>query len=254
VVEVDPGEALAHTKPIDFFPGFNLEGYPNRDSLSYAAAYGIPNAKTFFRGTLRYQGTADIFYALNKLGYLNDEQNPVLQPNHTPITWKEVTQTLLQTSGPDLGNTVLRRLGLTEPGTERTASRINHAFQWLGLYSNTPVAMVGTILDALCNLLAQRLKFQAGEHDMILLRHNFGIKRADGKYENRSSTLVVYGDQEFSAMAKTVGYPTAAAAKLILEGHIIRKGVLTPLTPDIVYPMLSELQRLGIYCKEQVVD
>ena len=39
--------------------GFNvalpLEGYPNRDSLKYSDLYGIPEAETVIRGTLRYQ-------------------------------------------------------------------------------------------------------------------------------------------------------------------------------------------------------
>lgn len=41
--------------PMDFFPGLNLEGYPNRDSTKYVEMYGIPAAHTLLRGTLRYQ-------------------------------------------------------------------------------------------------------------------------------------------------------------------------------------------------------
>lgn len=33
----------------------SLEGYPNRDSLKYRDLYGIPEAHTVIRGTLRYQ-------------------------------------------------------------------------------------------------------------------------------------------------------------------------------------------------------
>ena len=32
-----------------------LEGYPNRDSLQFRDLYGIPEAHTVIRGTLRYQ-------------------------------------------------------------------------------------------------------------------------------------------------------------------------------------------------------
>uniref|UniRef100_G3SF76 Aminoadipate-semialdehyde synthase n=1 Tax=Gorilla gorilla gorilla TaxID=9595 RepID=G3SF76_GORGO len=41
---------------MDFFPGLNLEGYPNRDSTKYAEIYGISSAHTLLRGTLRYKG------------------------------------------------------------------------------------------------------------------------------------------------------------------------------------------------------
>jgi len=98
--------------------------------------------------------------------------------------------------------------------------------------------MTGNILDSLCSLLSEKLKYGPNERDMVILRHQFGIRLPNGKTvsyliyfislenkntnrkikENRSSTMVVYGDSEFSAMAKTVGYPAAVAAKLILEG------------------------------------
>lgn len=36
-------------------PGFNLVGYPNRDSTVFAGAYGIErDCQTLIRGTLRY--------------------------------------------------------------------------------------------------------------------------------------------------------------------------------------------------------
>lgn len=36
-------------------PGFNLVGYPNRDSTVYGHAYGIErDCRTLLRGTLRY--------------------------------------------------------------------------------------------------------------------------------------------------------------------------------------------------------
>lgn len=40
---------------MDFFPGLNLEGFPNRDSTKYAEPYGIQTARTLLRGTLRYK-------------------------------------------------------------------------------------------------------------------------------------------------------------------------------------------------------
>jgi alpha-aminoadipic semialdehyde synthase len=57
VVTVDPnGGLFDYVTPMDFLPGFNLEGYPNRDSTSYTHLYGISEAHTLIRGTLRYKG------------------------------------------------------------------------------------------------------------------------------------------------------------------------------------------------------
>lgn len=50
------GAVIDYLYPIDFMPGFNLIGYPNRDSTQYAKIYGIENeSQTVLRGTLRYQ-------------------------------------------------------------------------------------------------------------------------------------------------------------------------------------------------------
>ena len=56
-VTVDPnGGLLDASIPMNFLPGFNLEGYPNRDSTIYGELYGIREAHTLLRGTLRYAG------------------------------------------------------------------------------------------------------------------------------------------------------------------------------------------------------
>ena len=57
MVTVDPnGGLLDASMPMNFLPGFNLEGYPNRDSTIYGELYGIREAHTLLRGTLRYAG------------------------------------------------------------------------------------------------------------------------------------------------------------------------------------------------------
>ncbi|MEQ2301693.1 hypothetical protein AMECASPLE_038709, partial [Ameca splendens] len=56
VVNIPAGGALMDSATtMDFFPGFNLEGYPNRDSTKYAEPYGIQTAHTIIRGTLRFK-------------------------------------------------------------------------------------------------------------------------------------------------------------------------------------------------------
>ena len=50
---------MNNTIDIDFLQGFNLEGYPNRDSLIYKSLYGIDSAHTCLRGTLRCASTDD---------------------------------------------------------------------------------------------------------------------------------------------------------------------------------------------------
>lgn len=49
------GGLLDSAVDLDFMPGFNLEGYPNRDSTVYLDSYNIKDAHTCLRGTIRYK-------------------------------------------------------------------------------------------------------------------------------------------------------------------------------------------------------
>lgn len=58
------------------------------------------------------------------------------------------------------------------------------------------------------------------ERDMILMRNDIGLRHPTGELETKHISLVVYGDPSgFSAMAKTVGYPAAIAARMVLDGQ-----------------------------------
>lgn len=62
---------------------------------------------------------------------------------------------------------------------------------------------------------------EKGERDLIIMRNDVGIRHPTGELEMKHITLVVYGDPKgFSAMAKTVGYPVAIAARMVLDGNI----------------------------------
>ena len=53
-MEIEPGKLLNNVTPLEIFPGFHLEGFPNRDSTHYAESYDIRDAHTMLRGTIRY--------------------------------------------------------------------------------------------------------------------------------------------------------------------------------------------------------
>mgnify|MGYP001375515680 CR=1 FL=1 len=68
VVEI-PGPRLLYDGPkeIHIYPGFNFEGYPNRDSTPYNERYGIPECQTVLRGTLRYKGNPAFIRSLGQV-------------------------------------------------------------------------------------------------------------------------------------------------------------------------------------------
>jgi hypothetical protein len=56
-----------------------------------------------------------------------------------------------------------------------------------------------------------------------------------------------------SAMARTVSLPAAIGVRMILHGELKLTGVHIPVVPEIYEPVLAELARLGIECKERTV-
>uniref|UniRef100_A0A8C0QTI9 Aminoadipate-semialdehyde synthase n=1 Tax=Canis lupus dingo TaxID=286419 RepID=A0A8C0QTI9_CANLU len=193
--------------PMGYFPGLNLEGYPNRDSTQYAATYGIPTARTLLRGTLRYQGYARALTGFMKLGLISRDAAPALRAEAHPVTWKELLCDLVGIS-PSSKHDVLREAVFEKLGRDNT---------------------------------------QLEAKDMIVMRDSFGIRHPSGHLENKIIDLVVYGDANgFSAMAKTVGLPTAMAAKMLLDGEIKAKGLMGPFSKDIYEPILERIKAEGI--------
>ena len=76
-----------------------------------------------------------------------------------------------------------------------------------------------TPLDTLSNHLAKRLVFGPNERDIVILHHQVGVTWPSGANESELKTIdmVVYGDQKYSAMAKTVGLPAAIATQMLLR-------------------------------------
>ncbi|XP_026931156.2 alpha-aminoadipic semialdehyde synthase, mitochondrial isoform X3 [Acinonyx jubatus] len=234
--------------PMDYFPGLNLEGYPNRDSTKYAEIYGIPSAHTLLRGTLRYKGYAKALNGFVKLGLINRDPFPALRPEANPLTWKELLCELVGIS-PSSTHDVLKEAVFKKLGRDNTQLE---AAERLGLLGDEQVPRAESVVDALSKHLARKLSYGPGEKDMIVMRDSFGIRHPSGHLENKTIDLVVYGDVNgFSAMAKTVGLPTAMAAKMLLDGEIKAKGLMGPFSKEIYGPILERIQAEGIIYSAQ---
>lgn len=86
---------MSHAKPYYITPAFAFVAYPNRDSVPFREYYGIPEAETIVRGTLRYQGFPEFIAALVRVGLLDQEAKDWLKDGQT---WAQVIQKLLGTS------------------------------------------------------------------------------------------------------------------------------------------------------------
>uniref|UniRef100_A0A8D0GQF9 Alpha-aminoadipic semialdehyde synthase, mitochondrial n=1 Tax=Sphenodon punctatus TaxID=8508 RepID=A0A8D0GQF9_SPHPU len=252
IINIPAGGALLDSVTVmDFFPGLSLEGFPNRDSTKYAEPYGIQSAHTLLRGTLRYKGFSKAMGGFVKLGLINLDPCPLLSSTAPSISWKELMCTLLGLKS-SAKSEVLREAIYNKLGKD---NRQLEAIEWLGLLGDEPVPIAETIVGALAKHMEAKLPFGVGERDMIVMRSEIGIKHPSGHLEDKLISLVVYGDNKgYSAMAKTVGYPTAIAARMVLDGEINTKGMVIPLTKNIYGPILERIRSEGIsYRTESVI-
>jgi len=239
-----PSEDLFARPEIIGVPGLgDFEGYPNRDSVVYREAYGIPEAQTVFRGTLRYPGWCETVRKMVELGLLDD-----IPRDRSGATFQGLMRELSgAAAGADAKAAVASRLRL-EPG-----SAILSRFQWLGLFEETALpAAKGSALDNMTALMVDRLSYKEGERDMIILQHEFLARSGSGRTERIVSTLIDYGiPGGDSSMSRTVGLPAAIGARLVLEGRIGLTGVQVPVEPEIYGPILDELRSLGVRFEEK---
>ncbi|XP_039264395.2 alpha-aminoadipic semialdehyde synthase, mitochondrial-like isoform X1 [Styela clava] len=232
------------------FPGFNLEGIPNRDSIKYAKEYGIESVDTILRGTLRYKGFADAVVGLQQLGLIDMTQNDYLQPDSSDITWKQLIPKLLNDQREEISDEELQAMVYDQVDQEVTRLK---AINQLGLMTDEPVAKAGTPMSALAEHLSRKLAYGPDERDMVIMRHE-----VVGKYSDRTKqhnvNLVMYGQPgHHTAMAAGVGYPCAILARMILQGKVDDKGIVTPLRSQIYEKVLSKLRELGIKAKSEVI-
>nr|XP_023029105.1 alpha-aminoadipic semialdehyde synthase, mitochondrial isoform X2 [Leptinotarsa decemlineata] len=248
IVEIsEGGELMRAAQPLDFLPGFNLEGFPNRDSLKYAKLYGIDGANTILRGTIRYSGFAQAARQLQFLGLLDSEIHPSLHLQGPEITWRKFICDLLGLEDSNIFYDNLKSKITERTGTETAVDVLEE----LGLLEEKSVVKCGTPLDTLTHYLSTKLALEKDERDIIILRHDVGVLWPDNKKETRGINFVVYGDiNGHSAMAKTVGYPAAIAAKMILDGEIQERGCILPFAPEIYRTMLQRLRMEGFNSSE----
>jgi saccharopine dehydrogenase-like NADP-dependent oxidoreductase len=236
-----PGDELFKKPEIVNIQGVGtFEGYPNRDSLPYADTYGLDAAQTMFRGTLRNTSHCETWYQWVKLGLFNQDLRPELKE----MTFKQFMCDIAGDKDPKRG--LAKKTGLPEnaPFIEK--------LEWLGMFEEDTIGIedAGNI-DVMAARMTERCKFEPGERDMIVMQHEFVIDY-QGKQENRFSSLVDFGiPNGDSSMARTVSLPVAIATRMILDGTIQERGVISPILPETYNPILDELETMGIAFKER---
>jgi saccharopine dehydrogenase (NADP+, L-glutamate forming) len=202
-----------------------LAWYPNRDSLSYIPLYGLPEAKTFIRTTLRYPAFCAGWKNIVRAGLTDAEEPLPGDTGATPLTYAQWSAPLL----PFVDD----------------SNRAQYAF--LGLFDSTSIpASAKVSADVLQQLLETKLAMRPSDRDMIVMVHEIGFRREGKTYQARSVLRIEGEDSLHTAMARTVGLPLGIAAVLVLEGKITLSGLHIPILPAIYDPVMHELERQGI--------
>ena len=131
-------------------------------------------------------------------------------------------------------------------------SHILDKFEWLGLLSDEALPIEkGGAIDVLTATMLDKMSYEKGERDMLVLYHNFIAEYPDGKKEEITSTMIDYGiPNGDSSMSRTVSLPVAIGVRMILEDKFTEPGVWVPVIPELYNPILDELETLDIKCIE----
>jgi saccharopine dehydrogenase (NADP+, L-glutamate forming) len=220
-------------------PGFReFEAYENRDSIVYRKKYGLDEIPTMIRSTLRYPGFCEAWNMIVKLGLTADNYRIDDSEN---MTYRQWVASYLPENGGDLENTVADFLQIERGG------KLHEQLLWTELLSDRPIKRInGTPAEILLDLLLDKLKFKDDDTDMLVFFERLEYK-IDGELFEHISYLVTKGiDHLHTAISRTVGFPAAIGAKLILNGEIKSQGVLFPWSKEVYDPILDELEQLGI--------
>ncbi|QYT04641.1 Saccharopine dehydrogenase [NADP(+), L-glutamate-forming] [Trichoderma simmonsii] len=254
IVNVAGPELMATAKPYHIYPGYAFVAYPNRDSSIYKERYNIPEAQTIIRGTLRYAGFPEFIKVLVDTGFLNDTEQDAFKQ---PIPWKEATQKLLNAPSSSEADLVAAVSSKTTFKDAEEKARLISGLKWIGIFSDDNITPRGNPLDTLCATLEEKMQYEEGERDFVMLQHKFEIENKDGSRETRTSTLADYGapigSGGYLSMERLVGVPAGIAAKQVLDGTLSEKGVIAPMTAKINDPLIKELAKYGIGFKEKTI-
>nr|WP_299387222.1 saccharopine dehydrogenase C-terminal domain-containing protein [Allomuricauda sp.] len=235
------------TELVDIEGYGTFEVYPNRDSLKYRDAYGLQDALTLYRGTMRRVGFSKAWHIFVMLGMTDDTY---VVENSEGMSYREFVNLFLPYSPTDSVELKLRHYLKIDQDDIRWGKLLE-----LNLFDHSKKIPIKNATPArmLQHILEDSWTLEPDEKDMIVMYHKFGYE-LDGKKKQLDANMVVLGEnQTHTAMAKTVGLPVAMAALQILNNKIKTPGVQIPISKEVYAPILQELKTYGIQFKEYQV-
>ena len=223
----------------------NFEAYANRDSLKYRSIYGLDDIPTMYRGTIRKVGFSRAWDIFVQLGMTDDSYR--IQ-NSEGMSYRDFVNLFLAYSPSDSVELKLRSYLKIDQDDVVWAKLIEldlfNPTKKITLKNATPAQILQKILESSWTL-------EEEDKDMIVMQHLLGYEMNGEKKQIESSLIVKGENQNYTAMAKTVGLPVAIAALKILQGEIKTPGVQLPISKEIYEPILKELKEYGVQFSEK---
>jgi len=226
-------------------PGYGkFEAYANRDSLAYRDAYQLNDIPTIYRGTFRRVGFSRAWNLLLELGLTDDSYT---MEGSEDMSYRDFINSFLPYHPYNTVEIKLRHyLKIDQDDIvwdKLVCLNLFSSEKKVGLKDATPAQILQKIL-------MERWSLKPEDKDMIIMYHRFGYE-IDGLRRQTEAYMVVEGeDSHETAMAKTVGLPTAISALKILNGEITTPGIHIPIDKEFYNPVLDELEEYGISFKE----
>ncbi|MCH7630156.1 MAG: saccharopine dehydrogenase, partial [Proteobacteria bacterium] len=180
-------EVFQRTWPVDINGLGTFEAYPNRDSLYYKELFGLHQARTAVRGTLRYPGWCETWLQIVRLGAPNEVMR---FPTLNGMTYRDVLDMFLPAHAGEgeLESRIAHYLDISPTGS------IMQNLKWLGLFSDDLVPSgLHTVADVMKRLLVSKLRLGPNDRDMVIIHHDIEAEFDDGRRERITSTLIEYG-------------------------------------------------------------
>jgi len=243
VVEVPTEKLFSNPFKVNFDPLGELDVYPNRDSISYSDIYGIPEAKTVFRGTFRYPGWCETIDVMKRLGLISYEKYHM-----DGMTFADLMALMINSIKTE--NIKKQIAAFLEVDFETHAIK---ALEWLGLFSDQKMnRTVDSPFEVTSDLMIGKMGLGDDERDMVALQHIFLASYPNGTEEVIRSRMLDFGTPATdTSIARTVALPAAIGVEMILNNQITVKGVFRPTIPEIYSPILDKLEELGIKMVEE---
>lgn len=229
--------ARARTMEVPGLGSFDV--YPNRNSLTYEALYGLEDSMTLLRGTLRRNGFCRAWDLLVRCGFTESSQVggwPTVGAWFEALTGFENSKAWAMSLANDSQTT----------GLDQYVSflRLEEGVAGLVVEDKTSAQ----ILEA---ILLDRWSLGPQDKDEVVMVHKLGLCDENGVPQTWFSVLQVLGEGgDRTAMAKTVGLPLAMGVETFLEGEASGLGAVVPFDKSWYLPILHKLENQGIVFKE----